>query len=94
MKVIEVTWVLVLMGAVIVVGIMQWLKTFLKEKPSWMWGAISLVLSFAVAAVMQFLPSWILLGMLVMSVGQLGYENIIQLVRRKLDSVKDAGGVK
>lgn len=91
MKVIEVTWVLVLMGAVIVVGILQFLKTFLKEKKSWVWGTVSFGLSFIVAAVMQFLPSWILLGMLVLSVSQLGYENIVQLVRRKLDSIKDSG---
>jgi hypothetical protein len=82
-------WMQVLVSVVVVVGVLQWLKTFVKAP--WILSIASFLLSFGVAAAIMYLPSWVRLGMLVLALGQLGYENIIQLVRRKLDSV---GGPK
>ena len=66
-------------GAVIVAGLTQWIKSFLKLKHpyKWIYGIISAVLAFAAAyAGGGAIVFWNFLGML--AVSQLGYESIMQ----------------
>lgn len=66
-------------GALIVAGLTQWIKSFLKLKHpyKWIYGIISAVLAFAAAyAGGGAIVFWNFLGML--AVSQLGYESIMQ----------------
>ena len=70
-------------GAVMVVGVLQWLKNIVpKTAPKWLYVALLPVVSVGVA----LLPvGGILWGAaLAFALAQLGYETIIQTVKKKL----------
>lgn len=80
-------WGDVLAIAVAVVGLIQWFKGLLKKVPSWVWAIMSVVGCFAVAAVVFYLPPWVLLGLVALAVSQLGYEVIVKFIMSKIDTI-------
>jgi hypothetical protein len=69
-------------GAVIVVGLMQWAKGLLpKSIPSW---AYALALPIAAIGV-ALLPQSIFNGLGIMALAQIGYETIVQRVKKRLE---------
>ena len=68
-----------------VVGIIQFLKGFLTVKQTWVWALVQIVLCFAFAAVWQMLPSWIATAIVSLSMSQIGYETIIQNIKKRFD---------
>jgi len=76
-------WAAWLAGAVAVVGITQYLKGFAKEAPSWVWLAVMPVLAIGTAwAAGGARPWYDALG--IVAIAQLGYELIVQGVKRNL----------
>ena len=68
-----------------VVGIIQFLKGFLTVKQTWVWALVQIVLCFAFAAVWQMLPSWVSTAIVSLSVSQIGYETVVQSIKKRLD---------
>lgn len=72
------TW---LAGGVATVGILQWIKGLApKTWPAWLYALAALVL----AAGWAVAPPWARQAAGVLAVSQIGYETIIQTVKRKL----------
>lgn len=69
-------------GAVIVVGIMQWIKGTWKALPSWALSIIALAVAIG-AAFCQHYASDVYAGLGVWSVSQLAYELILQTVKKR-----------
>jgi len=68
-----------------VVGIIQFLKGFIIIKQTWVWALIQIILCFVFAAVWQLLPSWIATAIVSLSMSQIGYETIIQNIKKRFD---------
>lgn len=77
-------WGNVVSVAVAVVGLIQWLKGLLTKAPSWVWAVASAVGCMGVAAVVFYLPPWVLMGLVALAVAQLGYETIVQFIKSKI----------
>jgi len=76
-------WAAWLAGAVAVVGITQWMKGLAPKASSWVWAAIMPLLAIGVAWAAGGARPWFdALG--IVAIAQLGYELIVQGVKRKL----------
>lgn len=76
-------WGIWLAGAVAVVGGVQWAKGLAPKAPSWVWLLAMPVLSVAAALAAGGDRPWFnALG--IAAIAQLGYELIVQAVRKKL----------
>ena len=76
--------VLWLCGAFAATGGMQWIKGIVPKSipiPTWVWGFLLPVLCVLWAAS----PLWLQGAWMVLALSQLGYENIVQLIKKKLD---------
>jgi len=73
--------------AVAVVGILQWLKGLLPAVKPWVWAAASVVGCLGLAAAFAYLPAFVRVGVVALALAQLGYETIVQLVKRKIESL-------
>ena len=85
-------WKTALLGAVGVVGMIQWVKGFCKDAPTWVWGVASAAICFGLSAVVVFVPKfsqWVLLGGAMLACCQLGYETIVKLLLAKINSLND-----
>ena len=80
-------WGKVLIVAVAVVGLLQWLKGLLPGAPAWAWAAASAARCVAIAAATAYLPDWMLLGLVALAASQIGYEVIVQYIKRKIDTL-------
>jgi hypothetical protein len=81
-----VQWVTWLAGAVAVVGVLQWIKGLAPKAPSWAWSVAMVALSIAAAFAAGGPRPWFdALG--IAAISQLGYELIIQVVRKKIAGV-------
>lgn len=69
-----------LAGGVALVGLLQWLKGLVPGAPSWVWGIAAPIL----AAGWAVAPDWARQAVGVLAVSQIGYETIIQAVKKKL----------
>jgi drug/metabolite transporter (DMT)-like permease len=75
-------WMKVLAIAVSAVGLIQLAKGIFKDLPTWIWAVALIPVSVASAAVFFYLPPFIGAALLAVTVGQLGYENIIQPIKK------------
>jgi DMSO reductase anchor subunit len=81
-------WEIVLAAAFAAVGILEYLKGFFKSAPGAAWRIVQPVLCLAFAAVAALLPSWVMVGILALALSQIGYDTIIQVVKKKLGGEK------
>jgi hypothetical protein len=77
-------WVNVISIAVAVVGLIQWFKGLFAKLPGWVWAVASAAGCMGVAAVVFYLPPWVLMGLLALSLAQLGYETIVKFILSKI----------
>ena len=77
-------WGNVISVAVAVVGLIQWFKGLFAKLPSWVWAIASALGCMGVAAVVFYLPPWVLMGLVALAVAQLGYETIVQFIKSKI----------
>lgn len=80
----NINWEIVLAAAFAAIGILEYVKGFFKEAPSKSWRLLQPVLCLAFAAVAALLPSWVMVGILALSLSQIGYDVIIQAVKTKI----------
>jgi len=70
--------------AIAVVGLIQWFKGLFSKLPTWVWAVASAVGCLGVAAVVIYLPPWVLMGLVALAVAQLGYETIVKFILSKI----------
>lgn len=86
------------LAAVAVVGLIEWLKNFLKEFlaiPGWAWSVAVLVLSFLCGALVVYGSNaapktvWmaVLAGLVVLALAQIGYDGIVKAIAKKAANV-------
>ena len=78
-----VNWQKLVLGAFCVMGFTQWLKNYIPEK--WRKWALPLV-SVIAAVAWGILPQSLKDAGAVLAIAQIGYENIIQIIDKKLKS--------
>ena len=80
----SIDWELVLAAAFSAIGIIEYIKGFAKaSKPGW-WRILLPVICLVMAAVAFLLPKWVLVGILALALAQIGYETIIEAVKRRI----------
>ena len=88
------------LAAVAVVGVIEWLKSFLKEFvaiPGWAWSLVVLAASLCCGALCVFgggvgpksLAMAILAGLVVLALAQIGYDAIVKAIAKKAERVLD-----
>lgn len=80
----NVDWEVVLSAAFGAIGVLEYIKGFYKGSPSYVWRILQPVLCLGFAAVAAFLPAWVMTGILALALSQVGYELILDGVRKKL----------
>jgi hypothetical protein len=82
----SIDWIQVIVVAIGSIGIIQWAKGVFPSAPTWVWISALPVSCLGVTAITAYLPSWVSGAIVGLAVAQLGYENIVQLVKRKVDA--------
>ena len=86
------------LAAVAVVGLIEWLKNFLKEFftiPGWAWSLVVLAASFLCGALVVFGANvgpktplmTVLAGLVVLAFAQIGYDAIVKAIAKKAENV-------
>ena len=86
------------LAAVAVVGLIEWLKNFLKEFlaiPGWAWSLVVLAASFLCGALVVFGANVgpktplmaVLAGLVVLAFAQIGYDSIVKAIAKKAEHV-------
>lgn len=79
-----------ILAAITAVGLVQFIKNWIPETfPKKLYTIIFAVATFGVTVASAYLPESVMNGLLTLSVGQLGYENIIQLVNKVIGKITD-----
>ena len=76
-------WAAWLAGAVAVVGLVQWAKNFAPGAPTWVWRIAMPAVAIGVAFASKSSAPWFD-AMGVAAISQLGYELIVQQVKKRL----------
>ena len=79
-----VNWEIIMSAAFAAIGVMEYIKGFFKEAPGKAWRILLPVFCVAFSAVATLLPPWVIGGILALSLSQVGYDLIIQTVKRKI----------
>ncbi len=83
-------WEIITMGVFIVVGLIEYAKGFLSAAPTQAWRIAIVPASFAAAVVCQaalLKPIWpgiLLNGLLILAASQLGYQVVVEAVKKRL----------
>lgn len=88
-------WLFVIAVAIVTVGAIQWIKSLLKQLPpdagkevipSWVWAVAMPVIAVGMALLFSATPPWVTWGALAFALAQLGYDNIVKLVQKRIDT--------
>mgnify|MGYP003610473210 FL=1 len=71
-----------------VIGIIQYLKGVLCNIPTKVWAILQPLLCVLLAFVWVILPNWVSTGILAFALSQIGYETIIQTIKKKIGEDK------
>ena len=74
--------------ALTAIGILEWAKVPFPKAPSYLWWILLPVFCLGAAAVRQYLPQWVGLGVAGVSVASLAYDNIVKMAKAKIDSLR------
>lgn len=83
-------WVLVLAIAVGAVGLIQYVKGLISKAPTWVWAASLPVICIAGSILLTPWPWCVLVAVLAITLGQLGYETLVQGILAAIDSATGA----
>ncbi len=78
-------WEIILGIASSTIGIIQYLKGIFKDAKTPVWVILQPVLCIILAFIWIKMPSWVFLGILGFALSQLGYETIVQAIKRRID---------
>lgn len=88
-------WLFILSIAIVTIGALQWVKSLLKQLPpepgkevipSWIWAVAMPLIAVGFALFFSITPVWVVWGFLAFALAQLGYDNIVKLVQKKIDA--------
>ena len=77
-------WETVLTAAFATIGSIEYVKGFTKNTPGWAWRIVQPVFCLVYAAVFQYLPEWIRVGILALALSQIGYDAVISAVKKRI----------
>ena len=77
-------WEVILSAAFVAIGVIEYLKGFFKTADSKVWRLMQPALCLLIAGVAAYLPSWVITGLLALALSQVGYEVIIETVKKKI----------
>jgi hypothetical protein len=77
-------WEIILSAAFVAIGVIEYLKGFFKTAGSQVWRILQPVMCLLIAGVAAYLPSWVMTGLLALALSQIGYEAIIETVKKKI----------
>ncbi len=80
-------WILIVEAAIGAVGLIEWVKGFFPLAHQYAWRTLGPVVCIALAAAFSYLPAWVGVGVLELAIMQLGYQNIIEVIKRKVDQI-------
>ena len=83
-----ISWEHVTIGVFVVVGLIEYVKGFARSAPAWVWRVTLVPASFAVAASIEHLPPFVLVGLVILAAAQLGYEVVVETVRKRMGGAK------
>jgi hypothetical protein len=83
-----INWEIVLAAAFAAVGVLEYIKGFFREAPSKAWRLLQPVLCIAFAATAALLPPWVIVGVLALALSQIGYDLIVDGIKRRLGGGK------
>lgn len=75
-------WDTILFVAFSAIGVLQYLKGLFAKAPSWIWAITLPVACIGLSCAWAVLPLWVAQGILALALSQLGYETIIQTVKK------------
>lgn len=78
-------WEIAIYVAFCTMGIIQYLKAFIKTGTS-TWVILQPILCLLLSMVWSLLPVWVSTGIFAFAISQLGYETIIQNIKKRLDN--------
>ena len=82
-----------IISAVISVGLTQIMKQWLPETIKTKWYSLIFTgITFVLSSCFNYIPEAITNALLAVSVGNLGYDNIIKVVQKALQKIVDNGG--
>ena len=87
----NINWEIVLAAAFAAIGVIEYIKGFFRDAPSNVWRALMPVFCLLFAGVSALLPGWVMVGILSLALSQVGYELIIETVRKKIGGVGGSG---
>jgi hypothetical protein len=80
----SIDWEVVTAAAFAAIGVIEYVKGFFPESKGLYWRLLQPVLCIAFAATAVVLPGWVMVGVLALALSQVGYELIIETVRKKI----------
>ena len=79
-----------IISAITAVGLVQFVKNWIPESfPKKLYTLVFALATFGVTMVSAYLPESVSAALLTLAVGQLGYENIIQLVNKVIGKIAE-----
>jgi hypothetical protein len=83
----HIDWTLVAYIALTSVGVIQFAKGLAPYAPWWVWAISLAAASIGLGAVAAYLPPWVAMAILGLAVAQIGYETIVQLIKKKIETI-------
>lgn len=77
-------WEVAAIGVFIVVGLTEYVKGFHPKAGSIVWRLALVPSSLIVSASIEYLPRFVLVALLILACSQLGYEVVVETVRKRL----------
>ena len=79
-------WQQIALVAFGVIGVIQYLKGYLPKASGLVWAILQPVLCIGFGAAYSLLPTWVTYGITALSLSQIGYETIIQAIKKKIEA--------
>jgi uncharacterized BrkB/YihY/UPF0761 family membrane protein len=92
----NIDWTFVLVVVLVTTGFLQWAKALVRTLPpnpgettwpNWVWAIVMPLLCALFSFLFVSLPPWAVYGACALAAAQLGYDNIVKLVQKKIDQL-------
>jgi hypothetical protein len=79
-------WDIILTAAFAAIGVIEYIKGFFPTAPGWVWRITMPVSCLVFGAIAALAPAWVMTGILALALSQVGYQLIIETIKRKFGS--------
>jgi hypothetical protein len=80
----SVNWEIVLAAAFAAIGVLEFIKGFFPTATGKAWRILQPILCIGFSGIALVAPPWIMTGILALALSQVGYETIIETVKKKV----------